>query len=146
MNLITIELCAEDRERIDRLTAALEAQAPKPCQVEFGPDSVTVKPAITAAPEMFEKAPEPVETTEPTTTAPEAVKEPKAPEIKATKPTKDPAPQVSKADVQKKVVDLASKGKKDQVKGIVTQYATKVSDIPEDKLAEVLDKLNALEG
>jgi hypothetical protein len=144
MNKIIIELSAEDRERIDRLTAALEYAGTATALQHIGEG--TEKSTITAAPEMFEKAPETEAAAEPTTTVPWDVRDLGTPKTKPTEPTNAPAPQVSKADVQKKVVDLASKGKKDQVKGIITAYATKVSDIPEDKLAEVLDKLNALEG
>ena len=34
MNKITIELCAEDRARLDRLTAALERKACESCATE----------------------------------------------------------------------------------------------------------------
>jgi hypothetical protein len=60
-----------------------------------------------------------------------------------------PAPEkpvVKLADVQKKVVDLSTAGKKDAVKAVIQAYAPRVSAIPEDKLAEVLEKLTALEG
>ena len=56
-------------------------------------------------------------------------------------------PTVSRADIQQKVVNLSAAGKKAEVRDIVLAYNnTKVSDIPEDKLAEVWDKLTALEG
>lgn len=55
-------------------------------------------------------------------------------------------PEVKLADVQKKVVDLSTAGKKDAVKAVIQAYAPRVSAIPEDKLAEVLEKLTALEG
>lgn len=55
-------------------------------------------------------------------------------------------PAVKLADVQKKVVDLSTAGKKDAVKAVIQAYAPRVSAIPEDKLAEVLEKLTALEG
>lgn len=55
-------------------------------------------------------------------------------------------PQVKLADVQKKVVDLSTSGQKDAVKAIIQAYAPRVSAIPENKLAEVLEKLTALEG
>lgn len=56
------------------------------------------------------------------------------------------APVVKREDVQSLVVKLSAAGKKDAVKEIVTAYAPRVSGIPEDKLAEVWDKLTALEG
>lgn len=81
-----------------------------------------------------------------------------APEATAPAPDPDPAPwepdpspfpdqpTIKHAEVQKKVVDLAAAGKKDAVKAIVQSYAPNVTSIPEDKLAEVWDKLTALEG
>lgn len=65
------------------------------------------------------------------------------------KPVETPAPEkpaVKLADVQKKVVDLSTAGQKDAVKAVIQAYAPRVSAIPEDKLAEVLEKLTALEG
>ena len=55
-------------------------------------------------------------------------------------------PTYSKEDVQALVLKLAAPntGKKDAVKAIVNEYAKKVSDIPEDKLNEVMAKLTKL--
>lgn len=53
---------------------------------------------------------------------------------------------VSLADIQKKVVGLSTKGKKDAVKAIIQAYAPKVSALPEGKLEEIMDKLVELEG
>ena len=52
----------------------------------------------------------------------------------------------TKADVQALVMKLAAPGtgKKDAVKAIVNEYAKKISDIPEEKLNEVMTKLNKL--
>ena len=52
----------------------------------------------------------------------------------------------TKADVQALVMKLAAPGtgKKDAVKAIVNEYAKKISDIPEEKLNEVMAKLNQL--
>jgi hypothetical protein len=75
--------------------------------------------------------------------------EPAPVEQPAAKPQEAPAPEkpaVKLADVQKKVVDLSTAGKKDAVKAVIQAYAPRVSAIPEDKLAEVLEKLTALEG
>ena len=125
MNRITIELCAEDRARIDRLTEALEGQA-----------RGYVLSETLSAPEPVEpEQPENVQAPEEEAPAP-AVEAPAAPE----------APSVTKPDVQRKVVELSAAGKKAEVREIITAYATKVSDIPEDKVAEVWQKLTALEG
>ena len=111
MNNITIEFCAEDRARIDRLIAAMEGAG-----------------TPYAHPVASETAPE----------------EP----INAEMPKQEPAPAVTHADVQKLVVKIAAsdKEKKALVREIVNGYADKVSDIPEDKLPEVLERLKAVAG
>lgn len=144
MNTITIELCAEDRARLDKILAALEK--PRDCK---------------GCVETVAKATEHiVEQMTPPGARPEPENEPQeAPEMKADEhpadvstapwePTEAPqedAP-VSVQELQKKVVDLCAKGKKDQVREIVNAYAKKVSDIPEDKRNEVYTQLTALEG
>ena len=132
MNTITIELCAEDRARLDSLLAKLDR-----CIGEFVPSGeghtdygyksqgVEYATQDEAAEAKLEEIPEPY--TEPT-------------------PFEEPAPTVTVSDVQQKVVALSAAGKKEKVRAVVNAYAAKVSGIPEDKLAEVLEKLNALEG
>lgn len=130
-NVITIELCAEDRARLDAILGALQA----------GPNCEScVKSAINfvghhqnpeaAAPDA------PAEPEQPAEPEPEAAPEPQPEAVK-----------VERSDIQKMVVALSQAGKKDAVRSIVTAYNnTKVSDIPEDKLPEVFEKLTALEG
>lgn len=156
MNTITIELCAEDRARIDAVIAALENRP-------------NCEGCVKAAFEMTERAQAKAKTTKveankeetPTTTTSEAeapaeapadypvdpppfdVPEQDAPEQDAPEPD---APKVDRADVQRMVVELSAAGKKAEVKEIVMAYADRVSAIPEDKLAEVFEKLNTLEG
>lgn len=55
-------------------------------------------------------------------------------------------PAVGRSDIQHKVVTLSAAGKKAQVREIVTEYAPRVSAIPEDKLVEVWQRLTELEG
>lgn len=64
------------------------------------------------------------------------------------KPAEPEKPTVSLTDVQALVQKLATptSGKRDGVKAIVNAYAKRVSDIPADKLAEVMAKLTELEG
>ena len=64
------------------------------------------------------------------------------------KPAETEKPTVTLADVQALVQKLATptSGKRDAVKSIVNAYAKRVSDIPTDKLAEVMTKLTELEG
>lgn len=53
---------------------------------------------------------------------------------------------VSLDDIQKKVSQLLDAGKKNEVRTIIKAYAETVRTVPEDKRAEVLQKLTALEG
>lgn len=130
MNTITIELCAEDRARLDSLLAKLDR-----CIGEFIPSreghtdygykaqGVEYATQDEAAEAKLEEIPEPY-----------------------SEPSPFETPTVTRADVQQKVVALSAAGKKEKVRSVVNAYAAKVSGIPEEKLAEVLEKLNALEG
>ena len=116
---VEVELCAEDRARLDALLEALSHGAP----TEMLQDPV--------APQ--DPPDEPVEPVEPVEPGP-------APEA----PT-EPAP-VTTTAVQRKVVALSAMGKKAEVRAIVKSHAAKVSDIPADELPEVWAQLCALEG
>lgn len=135
MNNITINWSAEDRARIDKLITLLEDMPKHDCSkcvdaaakyaTNWATEAKTVEPVEQAEPAMApEEVPAPIEDT------------PAAP-VEST---------VSKADVQKKVVELSAAGKKAAVKEIVTAYAAKVSDIPEEHLDDVWQQLTALEG
>lgn len=123
MNTITIELCLEDRKRIDLLTQALAANA-----AEYGviirnmPDAVTGLTLTQDAPTQAKPEPEP--------------------------PAEPAKPTATRADVQALVQKLATptSGKRDAVKRIVNEYAQRVSEIPEDKLDEVMQRLTELGG
>lgn len=134
-NLITIELCAEDRARLDRLTDFLEKRIEQVDEL-YGKEL----PSRTAN-ENTEA--EPAETTQPEQTP--APKEEPATEP-SNKPTEVTAPQVTIEDIRGKVLALTGAGKRDEVRALVKAYADKVTDIPEDKRAEVLEKLTKLEG
>lgn len=118
MNTITIELCQEDRKRLDDILTALAVAILKPEEVKQA---------------RAEQAP----------AQEEAKAEPEAPESPA-EPTEWPP--VTRADIQQMVVNLSAAGKKDAVKAIVTEYAPRVSGIPEDKFVEVWQKLTSIEG
>lgn len=124
---LEIKLCKEDRERLDALKDALigslDTTQPEPLAA-----SQTDKP----------------ESTEPVSQPDEKVQESES--QPATEEDKPEAPTCSLSDVQKKVVELSAAGHKEQVREIVKSYAERVSAIPEDKLAEVMEQLNALEG
>ena len=115
---ITIELCAEDRARLDRIIAELSNLAGNPRQeqpnIETQANTFPVK----------EKPPHPTETV---TEGPEITLE-----------------QVQKKVVQ--LAAGWGGAKKAQVRAIINDYAPKVPDLPVDKLPEVWERLLALEA
>lgn len=162
MNLkITVELDKETSQTLEVLANALVTLAtaqsdiagryksPRKAtegQESLSPTNNTTKDESKAETSP-EKAPEAPKVEEKATQEPVKAEEPvetKAPETETKAEEKDDAPKYTKADIQKAVVTLAAKGKKAEVKEIVSKYATKVSDIPEDKYGEVMDSLNAL--
>lgn len=155
-NHITIELCAEDRARIDRLAEAMErktcdkcvaaAVECMKCTAEAKVDPIQEKLAETLA-----NANEAVEApknatgeaeTSTLTTEPPKEKEPTAKEPAQAEPTK----KVTHAELRAKVIELSAKGLKDQTRNVVMSYAPTVKDVPEDKLTECYEKLVKLEG
>lgn len=126
-NHITIELCAEDRQRIDELIGF----------AGWIVSEMKSKPGL----KVVEPAEEhPVDAVEPHG-EPEPAAEPEA--VPAEKVYK-----VTKEDIMAKVQALAAPNnpKREQAKAIVKSYGAKVSDIPEEKYDEVMDKLVELEG
>lgn len=136
MNNITIELCAEDRARIDNLTAALE---------KFR-DVVTIKLTPEQTQRMADLAEQAGETLKPEPVAEAPKAEPTPEPEPVAEPTAEPAKVVTVEEVREKVMQLISAGKKDATRAIITSYAPNVTEIPADKCAEVLEKLNKLEG
>ena len=130
---IQVQLCEEDRHRLDAIIVHLTLignylkDSGTPFQVPAGFEAQETKEELPGQ-MSFDEIPAPAE--------PE-----KAPWAEA-----EPAPEVKQSDIQKKVVSLSAAGKKDQVRTIITSYAVRVSDIPEDKYSEVWTKLTALEG
>lgn len=144
-NIITIELCAEDRARLDKIIAGLE-NTPN-C------DSC-VRSAITLAKSAAQTATEPQEApkeepkaeTNPTEETPqEATQEPES-----DAPAEKVEPAVTLEQIQQKVVQLAASGaeKKAKVREVISAYGTKVSDLKDkpEKWDEVWQKLTALEA
>ena len=132
MNMITFELCAEDRARLDRLTAALEARASAP---------------TTEAPAKAQPKAAPTEATSKPAEQPEEPKK-EEPAVPWEEPTA--APTVTLEQIQQKVVTLATMAggtKKVKVREIISAYGAKVSDLKDhpDKWQEVWDRLTALE-
>lgn len=158
-NTITIELCSEDRARLDRLAEALERRACDKCvatAMEFAKLKVAPKPETdpvqqalaetlakaTDTVEAPKNAPEEAETSTLTTTPPEEEKP------TAEEPTTPPSEEkpVGRAELRAKVIELSAKGLKEQVKEIVREYAQTVTDIPEDRVSECYMRLANLEG
>ena len=149
MNNIIIELSAEDRARLDRLTEALERRAQQEAPVIVtAADPVKEKLA-----EVMAKAAEPTEAPKnapETTEAPTLTTTPPTEEkatAEETAPTEEAKPTVTTEQIRQKVILLSAVGgqKKAKAREIVSAYAPKISDLPEDKLTEVWDKLTALE-
>lgn len=163
-NNITIELCAEDRARLDRLAEALERKAcdacvrsiadslkdlmPKQANTEQKPEPDDVQKALA---ETLAKASDPVEapknaveeveTSTQTTTPPE--EETTADEEPATAPS---APTVTHADVKALYIKLAAAGKRESAKAVIMPVSTTISGIPQDKIQEIYKQLVALGG
>ncbi len=120
---ITLELAAEDRERIDKLIAALERRE-QTTPVTLDKLKELAQPAEALNPKTIQQEPE--QTTEP-----------------APAPVVD-VPAVTAEEIQAEVVKLISANKKAEVKDIIKKYAPRVSEIPEGKRADVMAELKAL--
>ena len=135
---ITTELCREDRCRlymiIQLLGTVLKPEAVQGC-VEAAAEHPVAEP--------FEATPliAPAEPQAPATgndTAPA--------EKPAESPTEANTAVYKKSDVQALIVRLVAMGKKDEARAVVKAYAASVSALPEDVLAEVMEKLKKLEA
>ena len=157
-NTITIELCAEDRARLDRLADLLDArirQAERIMAGDFEPEQSTeADPIQQKLAEALAKANTPTEKPTEATGAAEAEPAPIDHPADETAPWEEPAPAaevkqtITQEQLQQKVTQLAAANNgalKNKVREIIQAYAKKGSDVPEDKRAEVLDKLTALE-
>lgn len=137
-NTITIELCAEDRARLDHINVNLTGLIMR-VMGNQAPDMGEVLQK--AAPELAEKLAAQHPVADPFKELPKA--EPVPFEQEA---PKQEAPQYKLEDIQQKVVALSASGKKAEVREIVKSYAEKVSAIPADKFGEVMARLAGLEG
>ena len=128
--IVTVELSAEDRARIDKLLEKLDRLTTHDC-------SKCVDNAVQYVAAMQSQA----------DATPTADQEPTADTPAPEKPVEAVQEHtVAMEDVQKKVVELSAAGKKADVRAIVKDYAERVSGIPADKLPEVWSRLAALEG
>ena len=124
MNTITIQLCEEDRKRIDELIAfagliasELKSRGPILMRSATAPE-LPVEGAAHLEPVTVEETPAP------------------APEVKP----------IPFAEFQKAVTLAVSKGAeaKKTVKAIINKYAPSVSEVPDDKRAEVIAELSQI--
>lgn len=158
-NNITLELCAEDRARLDRLATALESRACDKCvatAIEFTKATHEIKneldPVQQALAETLAKAADPVGAPKNATEEAEASIQKTTTPPEEEKPThEEPAPEttaptVDRAALRAKVIELSAKGLKEQTRDIIRAYAQTVTAVPEDKVAECYAKLVALEG
>ena len=138
---VTVNLCAEDRARLDKIIDLLSARASEELKsgTEAKPqDDLQKKLAEVVASvstETVENAPDEAET--PTTTEKPT---------EATQAEEPKKPSVTMQMLTNKAITLSAAGMKDQVRDVVHQYAKTVTSLPEDKWDEVYEKLNALEG
>lgn len=146
---LTVELGPESQAKLDKILAALEGLRPnchsctetalhimgenlKACH-EAEPAETDTAPTNAAEPVTLETA-HPVDEVSPHG-EPEPAEQPAAPKY-------------TKADVLAMVQKLAAPNspKREQAKAIIKSYGAKVSDVPEDKYPEVMDKLTKLAG
>lgn len=135
MNTITIELCQEDRSRLDKIIEALEQSR------AIAVSSMSVDPNG----ESDESKAETEEPMEGQVTVAEIAESTEQIPVEET-PAVEPIKIVSLSDIQKKVVELSAAGKKAEVRDIITKYANRVSAIPAEHTAEVWDQLIGLEA
>lgn len=169
---LTVELCAEDRARLDKIIEGLAANGKHPDCSKCVKDVATV---MEKACECIDKTGEtPKEQddiqkklseivnggkkTDPVEAPKNAQDEPKA----SDHPTLDPFPEqptaeaeaskasvkeVSTAELQQLVIALCRAGMKDKVREVINAYGVPtVASIPDGKRTEVFEKLKALEG
>lgn len=129
---VTVELCAEDRARLDNILESLKHPHIRPA-TKHG--DVFVEEHEQMA-QMAQKAAEAAEAAE----APE----PEAPKDESPAPAEPEQPAPSVEELRALVQTLVANGHRDAVKAIVQQYAPKVSAVPEDKRAECVEKLLTL--
>lgn len=155
-NVITIEMHADDRARLDRLSDLLgkliALDAPRHCSTKTPEEQD----------DLHRRLKETLDRVSETTTAQEAQNTPQETPKKVTRPdtvpwaektapkaeptTTAPAPDVELSDIQGLVIKLATAGKKAEARDIVKEYAERVIAIPPAKYGEVIARLKALEG
>lgn len=144
---LEIELCAEDRARLDEIASRQEALI---VLAQHIIDNGVGHPKQTETDELTKKlqdvvnrAETPVVSVEAQTLTTTPTKEETPTEAEEIKPT--PVKTVSRTELGAKVRELMTNGHREQVKAIIQSYAPTVPGVPEDKLNECYEKLVALE-
>lgn len=133
---VTLELCQEDRNRLDTLIAigleltkknVYDVQPVAPAETQQNAAEAEILPA----PESAHPVDAALPWGEPASEA----------------PAKEPAKEVTAEELLALVQKLAApgSGKRDKAKAIVQAYGAKVSDVPADKRQECMDKLIELD-
>lgn len=134
MSTITIELCAEDRARLDAILAALSGR----------PDCAQCA-QISAAYAEEPRASRPAQKDEHPVADPFPAPEAETPTAPQEEPQPEPEmPAVTHDDIRNVFMNAGQNQAK--VREIIQQYARKISDIPADKLPELWNKLEAVNG
>lgn len=141
---LTLELCAEDRARIDRLLTTLERLTTAPAAPVVSMPDPEVHNALTevlerVAPMTSKTAPTEPAPTEPPVTPTE---EETAPTVEEIAPTAKP---IKASELSQKVVTLIQAGKRAEVTEIIHAYAPNVSKLQPEHYADVHAKLVELE-
>lgn len=160
---IKVELCSEDRARLDNIFTALIAlvkpvKAPHSVEEARGENAPEESKPLDDINDMLKKALNNDQKVDPVEPAKNAQDAPEIPDH----PTLDPFPEqpkakteaseatekpVSTAELQQLVIALCRAGKKDKVREVVNTYGVPtVAGIPEDKRTEAFKTLKALEG
>ena len=150
-NYITIELCAEDRARLDKYNQLIEAQITSTLSLidvinERIPARVTahIDDDLTKKLQaVVDRAKTPTESVDAPTLTTTPTKEETPTKVEETEPT--PVKTISRTELGAKVRELMTKGLREQVKAVIQSYAPTVPGVPGDKLNECYEKLVALE-
>lgn len=147
-NTITIELCEEDRKRLDSLFCIITEVVGA---LKQGTLEGLHTPGTMSAPAEEPTAPQEAPKSEPVKSGHPADAVPPHSEPQDVAPAEEPKPTVTLEQIRKKVTLLRAstdKKKKDGAKDIVLAYAPNITGLAncEDKWPEIWDKLTALEG
>lgn len=144
---LTVELCTEDRARLDKIIDLLGQHVPHTVSTPSAVDDELREKLEKVVASAAQTVVGPAETPRDATEAPTATDAPAEAEAPATEaPVAQEAVKVTLGDIQGKVIALVQAGKKAEVRAICTAYAPQVTQIPEEKFGEVMAKLAALEG